>query len=223
MRLHSLLRLQLSAQHTRELSTLDRALAYISRKSVEYGNIRTLVPFEIDVFRAKAARDADGTAYEALTGLLRRCQERARESKETERDVWVKRAGRVGAVLIGALLDHKVRVLRCPQIDTDDQSAAIHNRPRPSRRLVSLAGTSRTTNARSITRADRPVPHSSMPRIDTPRRGPFPAPSGICSIARSERCLARLVVDLSGSHGGCGRAELGCETGFGNGGSCCCK
>ncbi|KAI5453188.1 hypothetical protein NCC49_006216 [Naganishia albida] len=107
MRLHSLLRLQLFAQHTRELSTLDRALAYISRKSVEYGNIRTLVPFEIDVFRAKAARDADGTAYEALTGLLRRCQERARESKETERDVWVKRAGRVGAVLIGALLDHK--------------------------------------------------------------------------------------------------------------------
>ncbi|KAJ9114416.1 hypothetical protein QFC20_001559 [Naganishia adeliensis] len=107
IRLHALLRLQLSAQHTRELSTLDRALAYVSRKSIEHGNIQTFVPFEIDVFRAKAAREADGTAYEALVGLLRRCQERARDAKGEERDVWVQRAGRVGAVLVGSLLEHK--------------------------------------------------------------------------------------------------------------------
>jgi hypothetical protein len=112
IRLHSLLRLQLSAQHTRELSTLDRALAYISRKSVEHGSIRALVPFEIDVFRAKALREEDGTAYEALMVLLRRCQERARETDGRERDVWVKRAGRVGAVLIGAMLENKVRIIR---------------------------------------------------------------------------------------------------------------
>lgn len=62
------------------------------------------MPFEIEVFRVRAA--ASGGAYDAVVGLLRRCQERARG--EVEGTIWKERTRRVSAVLIGLLLEHKV-------------------------------------------------------------------------------------------------------------------
>ena len=63
------------------------------------------MPFEIEVFRVRAAASAG--AYEAVVGLLRKCQERARA--EGESTLWRKRTRRVSGVLIGLLLEHKVR------------------------------------------------------------------------------------------------------------------
>jgi hypothetical protein len=52
---------------------------------------------------------ASGGAYDAVVGLLRKCQERARGEAETEGGVWRERARRTGGVLVGLMLEHKVR------------------------------------------------------------------------------------------------------------------
>jgi hypothetical protein len=80
------------------------------------------VPFEIDVFRAKmqdSAKTATTTAQSGGGGggsrvplfvLLRKCQARARaEVEEVESGIWRRRVVKVGMMIVGSLIERKVR------------------------------------------------------------------------------------------------------------------
>jgi len=110
LRLSSLARLRLFNQTSAECTHLFSILASVQPRSSRTYLYERLLPFELEVMRARTkywAGDALGYLDE-LTFLLKSCKRRARSARsEGEREMWKERAVRIALIIASQLIEMK--------------------------------------------------------------------------------------------------------------------